>query len=191
MTQLVYGDHKIDSTKLPSASIDALLRRGFRIVLGTEAASVANGAVPRDEATEPKGTDRTTTAAAYAKALATATSDKLAELVAGTIGSGHGGGPRGSKIDTYIRAIARKEVLAKLTANGLKEPKKANEKIIFPNGDMYNMAEMIARRLKVHGERIGKEAEKKMAVDVRETAKLAEGAKVAEGVVASAALLDN
>ena len=162
MDIITYGEHTVDPTKLPVASINALLRRGVSHLLGNEQASKltawvesatkdANGAAPTDEAKAAKKAE-------FVKAA-------LAALAEGTIGT-RVSGPRVEPIEAARNAIAKKEVLDILRAANIKVPK-GEEAVRFADGTEKTLAQMVATRLEKFGDRIEKEAAKKLADDAR------------------------
>ena len=157
--EITYGTHTFDTAKLPEASISALLRRGLAHFLGNEQASKVashfDGETPTDEAK-----------AAY-KAECVANAVKA--LHEGTVGSSTRG-PRGSTIETVLRALAKAEVITVLKANKLVFPT-GEKKIKFGDGTELTGADLIDRRIAKHGERLMKEAQAKMKADERAVAK--------------------
>lgn len=160
MTNLTYGNNiSVDSDKLPSVSVDALLRRGFSHLLGNEQASkVAShfeGKTPTDEEK-----------AAYKAACQEWAVKALTE---GTIGT-RTGAPRGTQKETVVRELAKKEVSSVLKANKVTFPT-GDKKVKLPDGRELSGAELIAAYLVKHGERLGKEADAEMKARERAAAK--------------------
>jgi len=174
MSIINYGDHEIDTAKLPQASIDALLRRGVSHYLGNEQASkltawadaqakAEGGSVPTDEQ--------------KAARKAELVREALAALAAGTVGT-RVAGPRVEPIEAARNAIAKREVTEILRGAGIKPPK-GDEAVKFADGTTKTMAQMVATRLEKFGDRIEKEAQKKLAEDARRV-------KAAQAVAAQA-----
>lgn len=163
MPVIKYGEHEIDTDKLPAKSVEALFQRGVTHFLGNEQASKV-AAKFKDE---PNATDADK-AAFKAECVANA----VKALQEGTIGA-RAVGPRGSTVDTIMRRLAGAEVKVILGANGIKQPK-GDAKVEFSDGTKLSMAELIDRRLAhaEHGPRIRKEAEAEM----KKTTKAAGGA---------------
>ena len=161
MNVITYGEHTIDPTKLPVESINALLRRGVSHFLGNEQASKLTawvesvtkdgGAVPDDSAKAAKKTELIKAA--------------IEALASGTVGT-RVSGPRVEPIEATRNAIAKKEVLDILRAANIKVPK-GEEAVRFADGTQKTLAQMVATRLEKFGDRIEKEAQKKLADDAR------------------------
>ena len=170
MSIVTYGTHEIDTDKLPAESIAALVRRGISHYLGNEQAAKVtawveshikanSGANPTDEAK----------AAAKADFIAKA----LSVMLAGEMGT-RVSGPRIEPIEAARNSIAKAEVLAILRSAGIKPPK-GEEAVKFGDGTEKTLAAMIATRLANHGDRIEKEAAKRLA----DQARVAKAAKAA------------
>jgi len=162
MNVITYGEHTIDPTKLPVESINALLRRGVSHFLGNEQASkltawieattkTANGAAPGDD-------EKAAKKAELIKAA-------IEALASGTVGT-RVSGPRVEPIEAARNGIAKKEVLDILRAANIKVPK-GEESVKFADGTEKTLAQMVATRLEKFGDRIEKEAAKKLADDAR------------------------
>jgi len=161
--QFTYGSYEIDTAQFPTATIDALIRRGISHVLGNEAASKVVSADPEktlsDEARAAKKVE-------YQKEL-------LASMIAGTLGVRDARGPRIDPLQNVANSIARREILDILRAKRLKAPK-GEEKLKL--GDQaFTMNELVARRLAnpVEGTRIMREAQKHVS-DLERKAKKAQ-----------------
>lgn len=163
MTELTYGEFKINTDALPAASVAALLSRGFAHFMGNETAS----RVASHFGDDLKSTSDADKQAAKLRFQGEA----ISKLESGTVGISAPRGPRGSSIDTIIRALAEKEVRGIL----------ANNKLVMPTGDKtielgtdpverLTKADLIARRIAKHGDRLRKEAE----AEVRRLAKVVE-----------------
>lgn len=168
--ELKYGDHTINTTKLPATSIDALLRRGISHFLGNEQASKVAAWV------ESQNTERTKTGvdpvSDVEKATYKADCQKKAveALVAGTVGVHTPRGPKATPLDAIVRQLAEKEVKDILGHNKLKMPK-GDEAVSFPDGTKLTRVELIDRRIAKHGERLVKEAKAELARRDREAQK--------------------
>jgi hypothetical protein len=170
MSIVTYGNHEIDTDKLPAESIAALVRRGISHYLGNEQAAKVtawveahikanSGANPTDEAK----------AAAKADFIAKA----LSVMLSGEMGT-RVSGPRVEPIEAARNSIAKAEVLAILRSAGIKPPK-GDEAVKFGDGTEKTLAAMIATRLGNHADRIEKEAAKRLA----DQARVAKAAKAA------------
>ena len=174
MSHISYGDFKIELAVLPLASQVNLAQRGLAHVLGNEVSSKTVSFIRGKvvEGSERKASDVTTEEVkAYRSENETvvlafeaeARAALVKEIEEGTLGQGRSTSakPALSKVDTMARAIALEELKEILTKNGLKLP--TGEKTLsFSNGDTFTREELISRRLEKHGERIGKEAKKRV-----------------------------
>lgn len=170
-----YGDQfQVDFDTLPAASQEALIRRGFNHVMGNEAASKASNTEGYENFTDEQ----------KASAKLTAQQALFKAITDGTLGSGRGGGPRGTKLETVLRDLAKAEVISILNSQNIKLPKKASDTIKFKNGDEFTLAQLVDRRVgnDNHADRLRKEAETKMRADERRAAKAAAEAKGAGSV---------
>lgn len=186
---LTYGDITRDPSKLPEATLKALLQRGFAHVLGNEKSSKVVGQARKHIAGDDGKTEFVSKEAIQALRLAspelfngwmaTAIADALSAIDDGTLGTRTGGGGvRVDPVTAAMNSIARSEVTTTLKANGLKVPK-GEETVEFANGAKKTMAAMVATRLEKNGERIRKEAEKQVADAARRRAKIEAEAKAA------------
>ena len=191
---LTFGNLTRDPTKIPEASLKALLARGFAHYLGNEQASKIVGKI-RQALVE--GTQRKVAEVSKEEVRAfreahgdqigkwedEAREEALKALDAGTMGVrvATGGGPRLDPVAAGMAAIAKAEVRTILKANNLKEPK-GEETLAFGNGQTRTMAQMIEKRLADHGERIKKESEQAIAAQARKMAKVKAEAGSAEGL---------
>lgn len=165
MSQITYGNHTIDTDKLPPASIDAMLSRGISHYLGNEQASRVSAFV---EAEKVKG--NTVGDAEKATAKADFVKAAVDKLLAGTVGQGSSRGPRGTTVDTVIRQLAEKEVRAVLKAAGITMP--SGEKVVeFSDGTKLTKAQLIDRRVAKRGDALRKEAEAEIKRLEREATK--------------------
>lgn len=161
MTTITYGDHSVDTEKLPAKSVEALLRRGLAHFLGNEQASkVASHFADAD----PAPTDE-----AKAAFKAECVSKALQALHDGTIGNVVRG-PKGTSVEAVMRGLAEKEVRAILKTAGLTMP--SGDKVVeFASGEKLTKADLISRRITKHGDRLRKEAETEMKRAEREAVK--------------------
>ena len=160
MSKFTYGDHAIDTDKLPPQSVDALIRRGIAHFLGNEQASkVASHFDEKPDATDAEK-------AAY---KAECQKSAIEALLKGTVGA-NVRGPRGSQLETIVRQLAEKEVRDILKHNGLTMP--SGDKVVeFASGEKLTKAVLINRRVTMHGERLNAEATKEMARREKDAAK--------------------
>lgn len=135
-TTLTYGSVTIDFASLPAVSQMALARRGLSHLLGNETAS---GLKSWKDA-NPEATEEQIEAQKSAAIAA-----RVEQLVNGTIGSGHGGGPRGTKLETLTRAYAWDEVNAIMVANKLKFDKET--KTVRMGDQEFTKAQLIDRMI--------------------------------------------
>lgn len=157
---ITYGTHTIDPAALPTKSVQALIARGIAHYLGNEQASKVASAF---DGVEGVTDEQKSAKKAELQALA------VKALVDGTIGT-RAVGPRGSTVDTVMRALAKAEVIGILKHNKLSFPT-GDKKVKFPDGTELSGADLIDRRIAKHGERLRKEAEVKMKADERKAAK--------------------
>lgn len=202
MTTLEYGTITRDATKLPQKSLEALLARGFAHFLGNEQASKVVGRIRTAVATSLSTPEKEINQADISKDQVRAYREANAEQVTawvnevqatalkaldeGTVGvRAAGSGIRLDPRASEMRSIARTEVVTTLKANGLKVPK-GEETLSFSGGETRTMDQMITKRLELHAERIGKEADKAIAEKARKAKKVSEEAKQAGGTSAEA-----
>lgn len=173
MDKLTYGDNlTVDFDTLPEASRFALAQRGFTHVFGNEVASRvhswagAEGQANSDDkaaikAWKEANPDKITAQTAAVQA------DMLKALNEGTLGA-RVAGPRLTPVETIANQMARKEIEDILRTNKIKVPKK-DDKVSMPDGE-FTMAELVARRLAKHGDRINKAAAAEAARRAKNTA---------------------
>lgn len=173
MAQVTWGDLTIDTATLHEKSTVALLRRGLAHFLGNEQASkVASWmkSFEKSEGREPTDDEKAAKKAEYVEKA-------IAALWAGEIGMGVRG-PAVSPLEREVERLARGEVMAVLKSNGIKPPR-GDEAVKFANGAEFTLEQLIERRIGAHGERLEKEAQKKLAADEkRRKAAEAEAAKL-------------
>lgn len=157
MTIHVIHGFTFDTTALPPATIDALIKRGLSHVIGNECASKVSGMVKRDAEAEPA---KVWSADEKTAALSAARSEASAAILDGTLGA-RVVTPKSDTVEGIMSAKARTEVQNVLKDAGLGVPKKADEKVTTASGS-FTMAELIARRIAKHGDRLKKEAEKEL-----------------------------
>ena len=181
MEKLVYGTTEVDFDALPAVSQHALALRGLTHVLGNEVASKVHGWSQKEE--QANSEDRATVkawkeanAAAIEAKTAEFTAESVKSLLDGTLGF-RTGGPRLTPLETIKRAIAKKQIVAILTAAKIKVPTK-DDTVKTPDGE-FTMAQLVDRRLvfvakdgRDIGAEITKEAEKEVARLAKEAAKV-------------------
>lgn len=167
---VTYGDHTIDLTSLPEVSIASLVRKGLSHFLGNEQASKVTEWKKQltDKGTPP-------TEAEVAAYKADRIREAVAALASGTVGASSPR-PRGSALETIMRAIAEKQVRAVLKGIGVTMPS-GDKTVSFPDGqggeNHFTRLDLINRRLAnpAYGPKIKSEAEKEMAAQERLAAK--------------------
>ena len=179
---LTYGDITRDPAKLPAISTAALLARGFSHLLGNEQASkivakirsaLAEGKPDGYEATRADvQAFREANPALVSQWSDEAKANALKALDEGTLGVHVARGPSRDPIESAMHAIARGEVSEVLKSNTLKVP--SGEKTVTLGGEAFTMDALIDRRLAKHGDRIRKEAERKVAESERKAKRLRE-----------------
>lgn len=187
---VTYGTHTLDFNTLPESSLVAMVRRGVSHYLGSEQASKVTGMFKPDADGNVKS-DLPDTEENRAAALEDYRAKAIDALIAGTVGVSVRG-PVVDPITTIINRLAKTEVLNQLKANGVKPPKKAEDKVKFSDGREFTVAELVARRLDVtgpagvdkatgatHADRLGKEAKKILDEQKRKAAKAEAEAKSA------------
>ena len=186
---ITYGDHTVDLSNLPEASIRALTKRGLTHFLGSEMSSKAKGwfdnqveASAKEGSTVPAPTDESK--AAY---LANCIMEGLAALHAGTVGVSKRG-PSIDPVNAIAHGISRREVLQILENVGVKVPKKSGDKVTFADGTAFTIAELTERRLAKYGARIMDEARKHKAELDRKSKKIAAAAQSADKTAGAEAL---
>lgn len=166
MTTLTYGDVTVDTSTLPPASIDALLRRGLSHYLGNEQASKLTSWKESEEGKTASDAQVST---------------KKAELIAGAMRALHEGtvgtrtfGPRGTALETLEREVAWERLspmLAKVPGYKASVFKDGGKLHITGRGDLTK-AELIAAYIAKNAEAVRKEAESR----VRARERMAKGA---------------
>lgn len=162
--ELKYGEITIESTKLPEASVAALMRRGLAHFLGNEQASK----VASKFKDEPYATDEAKSA--YKNECV---KNAIEALAAGTIGANLRG-PKAPPQESLAETLAWNEVKGILVKGKLKVPT-GDGTIEFPDGEggkiLLGKKDFIARRMAKHGERLMKEAAAELKRREREVAK--------------------
>jgi hypothetical protein len=198
---VTYGEFTIDTDKVATAGLSALLSRGLAHILGNEASSkvVSQLRVAALGDSELKGEARTAAlkaikvdpdSAEYKAAKATIQAEMLSAIIAGTIGESERG-PRVSPFDAEVAAIVKREVLAKLVANGLWKGRKnpTDEQTWTLSDTTLTFADMLTRHLAKNEARIHKEANAKIDAEARKVKKAAEdAAKLGDGPKSAEAL---
>lgn len=182
---LKYAEIEIDPSTLPLVTQVALMQRGFSHVLGNEVASTVVSLIRKAIAGESgKAGDVTTDQIKAFRAEdpdrisaweTAAENEKLVAMSEGKLGQGKVGTVRQSKdpVAAETAKIAKEEVSAKLRGAGFKVPTGENV-VTFPNGDTRTMGQMIEAHLTAHGERIGKEASRRVKAKAQATVAPAE-----------------
>lgn len=143
-----WGDLSLDLSTVPQATVIALAQRGFTHVLGNEVASSVSG---MKKETNEDGSAKYSESELEAFAN-TKRQEKIAAMVAGTLGVRVGGGVRPTGIDKLIRDIVIAELRAIAVAKKAKLPTKSEE-----------LNPLIEARLAKHGDRIRAKAEAQQA----------------------------
>ena len=185
-----YGTRELDFTKLPQASLVAMVRRGVSHYFGSEMASKVTAFFDPDHDDAANRVDTPEARAAKKAEFQAAAYDAI---VAGTVGVSVRG-PSVDPITTIINRLAKAEVKTILANFKLKWPAKADDTVELPDGSKVTGAQLIARRLDAtgpagvdkktgvaHADRLKKEAEKIAAEQAKKNAKLA--AQVADEVL--------
>lgn len=158
MTNHTYNGIEVDTSKLPEASINALLSRGLTHYLGSEQASKVTAKVAAFEKEHGEAPAEDEKAAWKAQFIA----DAVKALQDGTIGT-RTGGPRLDPLAKAIRDIAGEEVTALIRNAGHKVPK--GKETVSVRGEEVTFGQLVDRRLAnpEHAERIGKAAKARVA----------------------------
>lgn len=157
-TELSYGDHKIAIANLPQASLVALAQRGFTHILGNEVASKvtaqkksfaeANGGAAMSEDD-------------VAKMLADYRAEAFAKIAEGRLGVRAAGSPRGTALETIMRAVAVARLKTNFRKLNLKFPVKSTDTVVV-NGETLSRNDLIERHLKRFDEVIRAEAQRQL-----------------------------
>lgn len=167
-TELIYGTTKLAIADIPTVSQIALMARGLSHILGNEVASKVSGKVKKwAEENETLETDdeEAFVAARDENAEAwklEAYAEALAKIMGGTLGL-RAVGPRGTAIETDMRAIAIDEIKAVLAKSGIKWPAKADGVIVTKSGDKTR-AQLVEDYLTKHDYRLRAEAHRRQAL---------------------------
>lgn len=186
-----YADNTIDFSKVPQPSIEALLSKGVTHFLGNEQASKVTAwktKVTDERAAEAKknGTEATPLTEAEIEAKKNEFVTKaLQAIYDGEIGAGRG--PRLDPVEREFRSLVDAHIANTLAGNGIKFPKGRklpgdDETIQFANGQTRTLEQMRENVSKTHGDRLRKDAEKRVA----DIAKKAAQAKAAAEKAAAA-----
>lgn len=172
MTTITYGDHVVDFSKLPEASVAAILRRGLTHYLGNEQASKLASWV--------KGQDGEVSEDAKAARKAELVSSALSALQAGTIGQSVRM-PKVDPVEAEMDKIAKGEIKSTLAAAKMGfKGKGEDRKVTFADGSAFTLDELVERRLAnpEHSARIRREAEKAIKARARQAEKAASAGPV-------------
>lgn len=170
MSTIEYAGFSIDTADLPSASIEALLRRGITHFLGNEQASKVTSWAKRQEVA-PSDEAKTAQHREYITSA-------IAALNQGTIGvrvAKEGGST--AKLDpvgSMVRKLAKGTVVTLLGKAKLKVPK-GDAKVATGSGE-FTMAELIDRQIAKGGDALVAEAKKAVEAEARRNAKVTEAA---------------
>jgi hypothetical protein len=198
MYKVTYDNREYDFAKLPEATGVALIRRGLSHLMGSEASSKLQGKIEKaictgadDADTEARtakfealsGAQKKEALKAFREANAEAVAGWLADIRAdyekamteGTLGVSVRG-PTVDPLTTIVNRLAKAEVVNVLKASKTAIPKKAEDKISFPGGQAFTVAELVERRKAhaEHGPRLVKEAKTVLAAQERAAKKAAE-----------------
>lgn len=152
VTTFEYAGQQFDISAMPLPTVVSLVRRTVAHILGNE---VASAIAAKAEAAAATGTPLTDDQKAALKAQLIA--EKANSIRTGQV-SVTVRGPRGTALETIMRALAEGEIKETLKANGLTMPS-GDKTVKFPDGQEFTRAVLIARRLERHGDRLRKEAE--------------------------------
>lgn len=155
---------------LPANVQVALIKRGLRVVLGSEASRTVHAW----KAKNPAATE-----AEIAEQLKLAQASLWEKITTGTLGHRESSGvsaPRVTDpIEREVRGLAKQEVIDTLKSLNMVFPTK--DKVIeFANGEKLDGLTLVARRIAKHGDRLRAEAKKIVAARERALAKGTEGA---------------
>lgn len=163
-----YGDIVIDLGAIPHDSLRKLASKGLTHYLGNEQASKVTAKAKAYADENGEDADDATRAAWRDEFIAIA----MDKLMSGAMGAVESRGPRGTSTDTVMREIAEKEIRDVLKQNKLTMP--TGDKTIKLADGEFTRAQLIARRLERHGERLRGEAEAELRARERKAAKEAE-----------------
>jgi hypothetical protein len=166
-----YNGQNVDFSKVPQASLEALLRKGVTHYLGNEQASKVTAwkqktADERAAEAKKNGTEAAPVTDAEIEAKkAEFEAAALAAIYDGEIGAGRG--PRLDPVERELRALIDQHIANTLAGNGIKFPKNRKlpaegEVIEFANGQTRTLEQMRENVQKTHGERLKKDAEKRV-----------------------------
>ena len=152
---------------LPANVQVALIKRGLRVVLGSEAARAVHTWKSKEE-------NANATPEAIADVLKAAQAALWEKITTGTLGHRESGGAAASRVtdpvEKEVRALAKQEVTDTLKALNMAFPTK--DKVIeFANGEKLDGPTLITRRIAKHGDRLRAEAKKIVAARERALAK--------------------
>lgn len=160
MAFLTYGDDvRLDTATIPETSVHALLQRAFSHIMGNEAA-----------AAHPKGED------GFEASRATWRTNKIAQIVAGTLGV-RVGGPRVDPTEAEYRKLRLAYIKELVRKAGVKWPSKPKDAadgweptFTFPGGKVRTASQMFATvDAGNKGTELRKAAERNVAAAARAT----------------------
>ena len=138
---IAYGEITIDVATMPTKSLLAMVKRGVAHYLGNEqAAKVTSWKESFQTENKREATDDE-----IAAKKAEFTASALEALNKGEVGHSTRG-PRGTALETVMRAIALERATTLLGNAKLKMPSK-DEKVTFPNGQAFTRQELIDRQI--------------------------------------------
>lgn len=152
-TQLKYGDYEVIA---PESAMVILATRTLAHILGNEVAAKVKAW--KDNQTEETG--KTPNDAEVASYTHDCRQAQIARIEKGELGLRQGG-PRGTALETVMRAIAVERLTAALKAQKVKMP--VGKEIVTVQGATYTRAELIAAHVKKNETTIRKMAEERMA----------------------------
>lgn len=180
----------VDTSKLPPASIEALIARGVGHVFGNETASKVvsgirksiNPEKPSEVSTDAVKSWRQSNEEAIAEMTRKAHADFVAALESGTLGTRESSGPRVDPLTKWMRQTAAAEVVAILRKKGAiaasekKHP--AQDDVFSLGGQEITFGDLIARRLAnpKEGPRLAREGKAHLDALARQKAKAEQNA---------------
>lgn len=183
----------LDTSKLPAASVEALIARGVGHVFGNETASKIVSAIrksinpekPSEVSTDAVKVWRAANADAIAEMTRKAHADFAAALEAGTLGTRESSGPRVDPMTKWMRSRAAEFIVGVLKSKGAiaaSERKQPGLDDTFDlGGQKVTFGDLIARRLAnpKEGPALQREAKAHFDALARQKAKVEQNAKAA------------
>ena len=172
----------VDAFTLPNTSLLALIKRGIRVVLSTEASRAINTwKNHKDNADAIKAMTTEEFEAKLAELLETEQLRLWAKITNGTFGvrEPKAAGPRKARVvdpvEKEARLLAKTEITNILKGMGLEFPTKSKT-VLDANGTAVDGETLIERRMTKHGDRLRGEAKKIVAARERALAKASDSA---------------